>query len=83
MQQQSSSRTRNPGGGGSGRPRVVILDAGDWARVAVLELSDLLEIGDRFCHSDTWWRVTGQRPGSLVFIAEPSLPPDQDLAARG
>jgi hypothetical protein len=82
MQQQSSSRTRDPGGGGRGRPRVVILDAGDWARVAVLELPDSLEIGDRFCHSDTWWRVTSQRPGSRVFIAVPSPPPDQDLGSR-
>jgi hypothetical protein len=81
MQQQSSSRTRDPGGGGRGRPRVVILDAGDWARVAVLELPDSLEIGDRFCHSDTWWRVTNQRPGSRVFIAQPIPPPDQDLGS--
>lgn len=83
MQQQSSSRTRDPGGGGRGRPRVVILDAGDWARVAVLELPDSLEIGDRFCHSDTWWRVTGQRPRSRVFIAQPAPPPDQGLGAGG
>ena len=76
MQQQSSSRPCDPESGGRGRPRVVILDAGEWARVAVLELPEALEIGESFCHSGTWWRVTGQRPGSRVFIAQPALPPD-------
>lgn len=81
MQQQSSSRPRDPERGGRGRPRVVILNAGDWARVAVLELPEALEIGGSFCHSGTWWRVTGQRPGSRVFIAVPSPSPDQELGA--
>ena len=81
MQQQSSSRPRDPESGGRGRQRVVILDAGDWARVAVLELPEALEIGGSFCHSGTWWRVTGQRPGSRVFIAVPAPPPDQDLGS--
>jgi len=76
MEQQSSSRHRNPAGGDRRRPRVVILDAGDAASVAVLELPELLEIGGRFCHSGTWWRVTGRRPGSRVFIAVPAPPPD-------
>lgn len=82
MQQQSSSRPRNPESGSRGRPRVVILDAGDWARVAVLEVPEALDIGGRFCHFGTWWRVTGQRPGSRVFIAVPDPPPDQDLGSR-
>jgi len=82
MQQQSSSRPRDPAGGGRRRPRVVILDAGYEASVAVLELPELLDIGGRFCHSGTWWRVTGQRPGSRVFIAVPAPPPDQDLGSR-
>jgi hypothetical protein len=78
MQQQSSSRTSGPGSGGRERPRVVILDAGDSARVAVLELPESIDVGGRFRHFGTWWRVTGQRPGSRVFIAVPSPPPDQD-----
>jgi hypothetical protein len=53
MQQQSSSRPRDPEGGGRRRPRVVILDAGDEASVAVLELPETLDIGSRFCHSGT------------------------------
>ena len=80
MQQQSSSRPREAARGGRLRPRVVILDSGDEASVAVLELPELLDIGDRFCHSGTWWRICGQRPGSRVFIAVPSSPPDQGLA---
>jgi len=83
MQQQSNSRPRDPANGGRRRPRVVILDAGTEASVAVLELPEALDIGSRFCHSGTWWRVTGQRPGSRVFIAEPIPPPDQGLGARG
>ena len=76
MEQQSSLRPRDPAGGGSRRPRVVILDAGDAASVAVLELPESLDIGGRFCHSGTWWRICGQRPGSRVFIAVPAPPPD-------
>ena len=82
MQQQSSSRPHGQGNGGGKRPRVVILDVGGSARVAVLELPESLDIGGRFCHSGTWWRVTGQRTGSRVFIAVPAPPPDQDLGAR-
>ncbi len=52
------------------RPRVVILDEGDSARVAVLDLPDSVHIGERFCHSGTKWRVTGERPHSKVFIAQ-------------
>jgi len=82
MQQQSSSRPCDPESCGRGRPQVVILDAGDWARVAVLELPEALEIGGSFYHSNIWWRVTGQRPGSRVFIAVPIPSPDQDLGSR-
>jgi hypothetical protein len=82
MQQQSSSRPHGQGNGGGKRPRVVILDVGDSARVAVLELPESLDIGGRFCHSGTWWRVIGQRTGSRVFIAVPAPPPNQDLGAR-
>jgi hypothetical protein len=82
MQQQSSSRPRGPAGGGRRRPRVVILDAGNAASVAILDLPELLDIGGRFCHSGTWWRITNQRPGSRVFIAVPAPPPDQDLGFR-
>lgn len=80
MQQQMSSRPRDPAAAGRRRPRVVILDSGDEASIAVLELPELLDVGGRFCHSGTWWRVTGRRPGSRVFIAVPSSPPDQGLA---
>jgi len=82
MQQQRNSQPCDPGSGGRGRPRVVILDAGDWARVAVLELPEALEIGESFCHSGTWWRISGLRPGSRVFIAVPAPPPEQDLGSR-
>lgn len=82
MQQQSTLRPRDPAGGGRPRPLVVILDAGNAASVAVLDLQESLDIGGRFCHSGTWWRVTGQRPGSRVFIAVPDPPPDQDLGSR-
>jgi hypothetical protein len=82
MQQQSSLRPRDPAGGGRPRPRVVILDAGNAASVAVLELPESLGIDGRFCHSGTWWRICGQRPGSRVFIAVPSPSPDQDLGSR-
>ena len=64
MEQQSSSRHRDPAGGDRRRPRVVILDAGDAASVAVLELPELLDIGGRFCHSGN--RLCGrivERPG--------------------
>ncbi len=52
------------------RPRVVILDEGDSARVAVVDLPESVRIGGSFCHSGTCWRVTGERPHSKVFIAE-------------
>jgi hypothetical protein len=78
MQQQSGSQPRDPAGGSRRRPRVVILDAGDRATVAVLDLPELLDIGGRFCHSGTWWRICGQRPGSRVFIAAPESSSDQD-----
>ncbi len=83
MQHQSSPRPRDPESGGRRRPRVVILDAGDSARVAVLELPESLDVGGRFCHFGTCWRVTGQRPGSRVFIAVPEPPADQGLGIRG
>jgi hypothetical protein len=83
MQQQSTSRPAHAAGGIRRRPRVVILDAGDQASVAVLELPEQLDVGGRFCHSGTWWRVTGQRPGSGVLIAVPAPPPDHDLGSRG
>ncbi len=83
MQQRSSSWPHGHSTDVGMRPRVVILDVGDSARVAVLELPDSLEIGGRFCHSGTWWRVTGRRTGSRVLIAVPAPPPDQDLRPRG
>ena len=76
MQQQSGLRPRKAAREGRLRPRVVILDSGGEASVAVLELPELLDIGDRFCHSGTWWRICGQRPGSRVLIAVPASPPD-------
>jgi len=74
MNPQRATRPRETGGNGKGRrrhPRVVILDEGRSARVEVLELPETVDVGTRFCHSGTSWRVIGERPQSRVFIAEP------------
>jgi hypothetical protein len=70
MHVQRTSRSHDPDGGGVHRARVVILDEGTTARVAVLELPEDVGIGASFCHSGTCWRVTGTRTSSRVFIAE-------------
>jgi len=74
MHPLSTSRPQSSKGRGDigrNRPRVVILDEGQSARVEVLELPEEIRIGASFCHSGTSWRVTGERPHSRVFIAEP------------
>lgn len=53
------------------RPRVVVLDDGQSARVEVLELPESTSVGGSFSHSGRWWRVTGHRTGARVLIAEP------------
>jgi hypothetical protein len=70
MHADRSSRRLDRDGGGMRRPRVVILDEGSSARVAVLELPEELSVGASFCHSGISWRVTGTRTSSRVFIAE-------------
>ncbi len=59
--------------GGAVRPRVVILNAGFAPGVEVVELSDAIGIGASFHHRGTVWTVTGERPGSRVLYATPSL----------
>ena len=67
-------RTRSSGVGAFGdrrlRPRVVILDPGDSARVEVLDLPSDADLGASFSHGGTRWRVTGHRSRSGVLIAE-------------
>ena len=73
MHAPSTSRpqaSRGLGDPGRQRPRVVILDEGESARVEVLELPEELQIGASFCHSGTSWTVTGERQHSRVFIAQ-------------
>jgi hypothetical protein len=53
------------------KPRVVILDQGESARVEILDLPESVTLGGSFCHLGTSWRVTGLRTSSRVFIAEP------------
>lgn len=53
------------------RPRVVILNADEMAQIEVLELPDGTDVGARFSHGGTTWRITGLRASSRVFIAEP------------
>ena len=52
-------------------PRVVILSAEEAAQIKVIELPDGIGVGASFCHGGTTWRITGLRPSSRVFIAEP------------
>jgi hypothetical protein len=65
--------------GGSGdepmtvRPRVVILEAELEPGVEVVELSEGIRIGASFFYRGTVWTVTGERPGSHVLYAAPSL----------
>jgi hypothetical protein len=68
---QRSQTSGGEGGFDVQRPRVVILDQGDSARVEIIELPESVTIGGSFCHLGICWRVTGQRPGSRVFIAVP------------
>ena len=70
MHAHPTSQPRHPRDGGARRPRVVILDEGGSARVAVLELPEGVTVGACFCHSGISWRVTGMRTSSRVFIAE-------------
>ena len=56
---------------GSQRPRVVILDGEGEPRVEILDLPDVAEPGDLFCHSGTRWEVTATRTGDRVLIARP------------
>jgi hypothetical protein len=53
------------------RPRVVVLDDGESARVEVLELPESTSVGGSFSHGGRWWRVTGHRTGARVLIAKP------------
>ena len=53
------------------RPRVVILNPGDAARVEVLDLPGDAAPGASFRHCGTRWRVTSSRPRTRVLIAEP------------
>ncbi len=55
------------------RPRVVILDAEYEPDVEVVELSEGIGIGANFQYRGTVWTVTGERPGSRVLYAAPSL----------
>jgi hypothetical protein len=68
---QRSQTSGGDGGFELHRPRVVILDQGDSARVVILDLPESVAIGGSFCHLGICWRVMGQRPGSRVFIAVP------------
>lgn len=70
MHTDRTVRSQESQAGGVRRPRVVILDEGTSARVAVLELPDSVDVGASFCHSGISWRVTGLRTSSRVFIAE-------------
>ncbi len=74
MHPHSPSRPQEAGENGMNRrrrPRVVILDEGQSARVEVVELPESVHVGASFSHSGTSWRVIGERPHSRVFIAEP------------
>ena len=53
------------------RPRVVILDSGDSTRVEVLTLPMTTTLGTDFSFCGRSWRVTGERTGRRVLIAEP------------
>lgn len=53
------------------RPRVVILDSGEATRVEVLTLPESTTLGTDFSFCGRSWRVTGQRTGRRVLIAEP------------
>jgi len=52
-------------------PRVVIFDAPDSVRVAVVDLPEGAAVGDRICHDGRDWCITGSRTGTRVLIAEP------------
>lgn len=59
-------------GGGELRPRVVVLDSGETATVAVLELPASATVGYVFCHCGRSWCVTGRRTADRVLIATPA-----------
>jgi len=68
---QDSRRATGRGGGAGGRnPRVVILGAGETARVEVVDLPDGSGVGDRFPFLGRTWRITGVRESSRVLFAE-------------
>lgn len=52
------------------RPRVVIFQLADRARVEVVELSEAATVGSLICHGGRSWRVTGARTGDRVLIVE-------------
>ncbi|MEE4270567.1 MAG: hypothetical protein V2I67_02765 [Thermoanaerobaculales bacterium] len=52
-------------------PRVVIFDAPDNVRVAVVDLPEDAAVGDRICHDGRDWCITDSRTGTRVLIAEP------------
>ena len=65
---------REGSNGNALQPRVVILDAGERPRVEIMELPKSANLGFRFCHHGTSWRVTGRRTADRVLIATPSDP---------
>jgi hypothetical protein len=50
---------------------VVIADAGNAAKVIVVETDLPLSLGSRFRHCGTRWTVVGRRPDSRVLVAQP------------
>lgn len=58
--------------GGPECPRVVIFDGEGEPRVEILDLPDVAQPGDSFCHSGTMWQVTATRTGDRVLIAQPA-----------
>ena len=65
------SRDAAPPSGARRRATVVIADAGNAAKVIVVETDLPLSLGSRFRHCGTHWRVVGRRPDSRVLVAQP------------
>ena len=53
------------------RRLVVIADTGDSATIIVVPSDRGLDLGSRISHHGGTWRITGRRPLSRAFIAEP------------
>jgi len=55
----------------SGRPTVIVFDAGPAAWVTAREFPDGLGIGTRLAFHGVTWQVVSYRPHARAYVAEP------------